>query len=276
MAEATTRTRRAVFYGVMALVIAAQVITLVELAGVTLRSVPAVLGVVGVAVIAAAFVGFRRGEPEQRDLGHWPLIGFGVWAVWGALYFGAAAITVPGTARTFDDFVLDAMPLKPAFATVSLSVHVFSLLPYCILPEPRLLRRYMLGNLLLIGGCAIFWVGLPVRLDHPASLDGVEGFGASMLRWVYAHDLTTNCFPSAHTAITLYAAIALRKVSRALFWWGFASAALVTVAVLSVRQHYLGDTGMGNTLAALMAWAVSRPRAGGSSTSSSAKPRAGA
>lgn len=263
----TTRTRKAAFFAVMAVVICAQVVTFVELVGITLRSVPAVLGIVGVVVIASAFVGYRRGEAEARDLQPWPLIGLGVWAVWGGLYYGAAAITVPGTARTFDDFVLAGMPLHPAFATVSISVHVFALLPYCILPEPRLLRRYMLGNLLLIGGCAIFWVGLPVRLDHPASMDGVEGFGASMLRWLYAHDLTTNCFPSAHTAIVLYAAIAFRKVSKVLFWWGFATAALVTVAVLSVRQHYLGDTGMGNMLAALMAWAVSRPRAGGSSSS---------
>ncbi len=244
----------------MALVLCGHAIFLVELVGIRLRSVPAVLAVEAVIVAAAAFVGARRGPAERRELATWPAIGLGVWAVWGALYYGAAAITVPGSARVFDDFVLEKMPLVPAFTPVYLGVHAFSLIPYCILPEPRLLRRYMLGNLLLVGACAIGWVTLPVRLEHSAALDGMEGFGASLLRFVYEHDRTTNCFPSAHTAITLYAAIAFRKVSRALFWWGFFTAGLVTFAVMYTKQHYLADTGMGNMLAALMAWAVTRPR----------------
>lgn len=272
MSEGMTHARRAAFYAVMALVLCGHAIAAIELLGVTLRSVPAVLAVEAVVVLASAFVGYRRGEPERRELATWPLIGLGAWAVWALLYYGAAAITVPGSARVFDDFVLETLPLRPAFTPIYLGVHAFSLLPYCVLPEPRELRRYMLGNLLLIGACAIGWVTLPVRLDHSPALASMEGFGAELLRFVYAHDRTTNCFPSAHTAITLYAAIALRKVSRALFWWGFFTAAIVTFAVLYVKQHYLADTGMGNMLAALMAWAVSRPRPGASSTS--AKPRA--
>jgi hypothetical protein len=272
MAEGTTRARRAAFYAVMALVLCGHAIALVELLGLKLRSVPAVLAVEAIVVIACAVVGYRRGPAERRELAIWPLIGLGVWAVWGALYYGAAAITVPGTARVFDDFVLEGMPLRPAFTPIYLGVHAFSLLPYCVLPEPRLLRRYMLGNLLLLGACAIGWVTLPVRLDHSPALASMDGFGAELLRFVYAIDRTTNCFPSANTAITLYAAIALRKVSRGLFWWGFFTAALVTFAVMYVRQHYLADTGMGNMLAALMAWAVSRPRPGASSPAG--KPRA--
>lgn len=265
MSEGTTRARRAALYAVMALVLCGHAIAVIELLGVRLGSVPAVLAVEAVVVAASTIYGMRRGPPERRELATWPLIGLGVWAVWGALYYLAAAITVPGSARVFDDFVLERMPLVPAFTPIYLGAHAFSLIPYCILPEPRLLRRYMLGNLLLLGACAIGWVTLPVRLDHSPALAGMEGFGAELLRFVQAHDRTTNCFPSAHTAITLYAAIALRKVSRALFWWGFFTAAIVTLAVLYVKQHYLADTGMGNMLAALMAWAVSRPRPGGAS-----------
>lgn len=260
MTEAPTRVRRAARDAAIAIVASGQVICAVELAGARLGPPALVLALTGAVALAVAVRALRRpASDEPRELAVWPLIGLAAWLAWGGLYYGAAAITAPESARVFDDFVLEAMPLLPAFAPVYVGVQAFSLIPYCVLPEPRLLRRYALGNLLLLAACAIAWVSVPVKLEHTVAVDGIPGFGAWLLRFVYANDRTTNCFPSAQTALALYAAVALRVVSRRLFWWGMATAAAVSIGVMFVKQHYLADVAMGNMLAAILAWAIARP-----------------
>lgn len=261
MTEAPTRLRRAARDAAIAITALGQAICVLELSGARLGP-PALVLALGGAVVAAVVARAlcRASSDEPRELAVWPAIGLGAWLVWGGLYYGAAAITAPGSARAFDDFVLEAMPLVPAFAPVYVGVQAFSLIPYCVLPEERLLRRYTLGNLLLLAACAIAWVSVPVKLEHGASLDGMSGFGAWLLRWVYAHDRTTNCFPSAQTALALYAAVSVRVVSKRLFWWGMATAAAISVGVMYVKQHYLADVAMGNMLAAILAWAITRAK----------------
>jgi membrane-associated phospholipid phosphatase len=259
MQDGTTRSRRVALYALVALVACGQGLAMLELIGVPLWPPAVVLGVEGGIVVSAMLLALR-GRAEAFELGRWAALGFGSWFVWGVLYFGAAHITHAPSARVFEDSILARLPLMPAFTPIYLGVHVFSVVPYCAVPEPRLLRRYLLGNLLIVSLSAIAWVALPVRLDRPPFAADLPGFGAWLLRLVYASDPITNCFPSAHCSVAVYAAIGLRFASRRLFVWGIATAVAICASTIFTKQHYLADVAAGAVLAALMAFAIGRRR----------------
>jgi hypothetical protein len=248
-----------VLHGLIALVAGGQVACALEVLVLTLPAPSSTLALVCAGVVVAALFALRRtGEPTV--LARWATVGLLVWIAWGTLYFGAARITDPPNARTFDDSLLRRLPLLPAFASIYLGVHIFSIVPYCALPEGRLLRRYLLGNSLIILLSAIAWVTLPVRLDRPPIPPEAVGFGAWLLHGVYRWDPTTNCFPSAHCAVAVYAAIALRFAPRRLFAWGIFTATAICVSTVMTKQHYVADVAGGAVLAALVAYAMRRRR----------------
>jgi hypothetical protein len=249
----STRARLVALHVVVALVACGQAICVLELLGARLPHEILVVEAIIVAVAAAAAL---RRPSEPDDLARWGAIGFGMWAVWGAVYFGAAALTPASSAHTLDDPILARLPLVPAFTAVYLGVHVVSVVPYCALRETRLLRRYLLGNIVLVLVAAVAWVAWPVRLDRPPLPAGDPRFGMWLLRYVHTADPTTNCLPSAHCGVAVYAAIMLRAASRRLFVWGVATAAAICVSTVFTKQHYLADVAVGSALAALVALAV--------------------
>jgi hypothetical protein len=261
MATGESRARRAALFLLVALVACGQLWCVLELLTIPLPSPPVVLGIESAIVIVATIVGLtRKGGEEPKDMAPWAGIGLGMWIVWGTLYFGAARITDQPHARTFDDALLTKLPLVPAFAAVYLGVHVFSIVPYCVIPESRHLRRYLLGNLLIVVLSSILWVMLPVRLDRPTIPAEMPGFGAWLLRGVYNFDPMTNCFPSAHCSIAVYAAIGMQHASRRLFAWGIMSATLVCISTVMTKQHYVADVAAGAVLAAIAYAAIARKR----------------
>jgi membrane-associated phospholipid phosphatase len=249
------RGRRRALAALVALVACGQALCVLELLGVPLRPPGLVLGIEALVILIAIVT--AKGE-EPIELSRWAGIGLASWVIWGTLYFGAAKLTVAPTARTFDDAVLEHLPLVPAFTPIYLGVHVFSMVPYCAIPEARKLRRYLLGQLLIVMLAAIAWVALPVRLDRPPIPEHLTGFGAWLLRLVYQGDPTTNCFPSAHCSVAVYAAIGLRFASRRLFAWGIATAIAICVSTVLTKQHYVLDVVAGAVLAAIAAYAMSR------------------
>ena len=254
---ASSRARGIALYALFPLVACGQLWAALELAG--LRLTPTVaFGLEGLAILVAIILALRR-PPENAELGRWWAIGGGMFLVWAVLYFAAARVTEPMHARTFDDAILARLPLKPEFAAIYLGVHVFGVIPFCVLPETRLLRRHLLGAVLIVLLSAIAWVALPVRLDRPTVPVEAVGFGAWLLRGIHSVDPTTNCFPSAHCAIAVYAAIGLRfGRSRMLFIWGIATATMICISTVMTRQHYVADVASGAVLAALAAYGTQR------------------
>lgn len=256
--------RRLAFALLLPLVVCGQLWAALELAGATLAPPGLVFGIEGACIAASGIHAWRRRpeKDEARELAHWWLVGLGVFLVWAVLYFTAGHITDAPSARTFHDPLLERLPLFPAFSPIYLGVHVFGVLPFCVIPEVRLLRRHLLGAVLIVVLSSIAWVSLPVRLDRPALDPAAAGFGAFLLRGVYSFDPTTNCFPSAHCAIAVYAAIGLRFSSRRLFSWGIVTAILVCVSTVLTHQHYVADVLSGAVLAAFCAYgtAIRRKR----------------
>jgi hypothetical protein len=266
MAGLGSHARRASLHALVALVACGQAWSVLELIGIPLPSPPILLSIEAAIVVFAVVAAVRRksllakeGE-EPPEMARWAAIGVGMWVVWGTLYFGAARFTDQPHARTFDDAILTRLPLVPAFAAIYLGVHVFSIVPYCVLPEPRLLRRYLLGNVLIILLSAVLWVTLPVRVDRPPLPEEGTTFGLWLLRGVYSFDPITNCFPSAHCSVAVYAAIGLQHASRRLFAWGIVSATLVCISTVMTKQHYVADVVAGAVLAAIAYAAIARKR----------------
>jgi membrane-associated phospholipid phosphatase len=255
MAEPSTRARRVALHALVAMVACGQLWCALELCGLPLGPPRLMFGLES-ALVLAAMLAARKREPFEAA--RWGVVGFGAALVWGGLYYGAAAITHPPTARIFDDAILARLPLVPAFTSIYLGVHIFSVVPYCAIAEPRLLRRYLLGNVLIVSLSAIAWVTVPVRLDRPPIPADLPGFGAYLLRLVHGADPITNCFPSAHCSVSVYAAIGLRFASRPLFAWGVITATTICLSTIVIRQHYVADVAAGAGIAALMAYAIAR------------------
>jgi membrane-associated phospholipid phosphatase len=258
MAEGSSRVRILALYALLPLVACGQLWSALEVAGVSLPAARIVLAIEAGIVLVSVAVAMRQ-PPEHRELAPFAGIGLGVFVFWAALYFGASRITQAPLARTFDEPVLAHLPMMPELTPIYLGVHVFGIVPFCVLPEVRMLRRHMLGAVLIVFLSAIAWVALPVRLDRPPVAPELHGFGVTLLRWVRSFDPTTNCFPSAHCAIAVYAAIGLRLgPSRTLFYWGIVTATLVCLSTVLTRQHYVADVASGGVLAGLAAYGTQR------------------
>ncbi|MBX3229688.1 MAG: phosphatase PAP2 family protein [Labilithrix sp.] len=256
-----SRARKLALAALFPLVACGQLWAAIELTGIALPSPAFVLVLEGLCIAGAIAWTLRRGEREPPELARWWVNGVGVFAVWAVLYFSAGHLTDAPRARTFDDAILARVPLLPAFAPVYLGVHVFGVIPFCVIPEVRLLRRHLLGAVLIVLLSSVLWIALPVRVDRPPIDPALEGFGAWLLRGVYSFDPTTNCFPSAHCAIAVYAAIGLRFArSRPLFGWGIVTAALICVSTVVTHQHYVADVLSGAVLAVLAAYGTQRKR----------------
>lgn len=252
--------RRLAFALLFPLVACGQLWAFLELVGFSLQPPGLVFAAEGACVAGSVAYAWRSAKAagsradEPPELARWWLVGVGVFLVWAILYFSAGHVADAPRARTFDDAILARVPIVPAFAGIYLGVHVFGVIPFCVMPEVRYLRRHMLGAILIVVLSSVLWVALPVRVDRPPLDPALPGFGAFLLRAVYSFDPTTNCFPSAHCAIAVYAAIGLRFSSRLLFGWGIVTAFLVCISTVLTHQHYVADVLSGAVLAALCAY----------------------
>jgi hypothetical protein len=105
--------------------------------------------------------------------------------------------------------------------------------------ERALFKRMLVAYAVAIGANLVIWILLPTAIARPEVLD--DTLSAGTYRLLLAVDGPGNCFPSAHVTIPAVAVWALgRERPR---WRGplWALFAVLSLSILTTRQHYVVD-----------------------------------
>lgn len=100
----------------------------------------------------------------------------------------------------------------------------------------------------------------PTVLERPPVPTG-DGVAAVLYRWLIGMDSPANCFPSGHITVP---ALACWYLARQRVRWRWAIASLygvLSLSVLTTKQHYAVDIAGGLATAALGIWVAARWRA---------------
>lgn len=169
-------------------------------------------------------------------------------------YFAVAALTT-GRTLSAPELALDrAIPLRPAWTPVYLSMWVFSLLPVLVVRGTELRRRTILTYITVATSAYLVFLIYPTSAPRPDAVAG-DGVLAWCLRTLYALDPPYNCFPSLHVAYAFLAALSVHRVHRGAGALAFAWAALIGVSTVFIKQHYVADVVSGAALA-FVAYAI--------------------
>ena len=146
------------------------------------------------------------------------------------------------------------MALDPAWSLVYTSLFLAALLPAFVIHDQELLRRTILGFMLMWVAAFACFVAYPTLGPRPARYMG-EGFSGWALRMIYSSDHRYNCLPSLHVAQCFFAAFACGVVNRRVGAVACVWALLVGLSTVYTKQHYVLDvvTGM---LLAVAAYAI--------------------
>ena len=170
-------------------------------------------------------------------------VGLWFWAVYAGANAYAASLTGLPDAR----IALDAaIPFRPGWAWVYMTVSPMLMLPLVVLPLPNLtaLAKALAAQIALAGLAYILFPVAPSA--HPL------GDLPAIFRLADTVNLTYNSAPSLHVALSVTCALAMTRRDRplrsaALLLW----AAAITASALLTHQHYLIDVATGLLLAAL-------------------------
>ena len=144
-----------------------------------------------------------------------------------------------------------AIPLWPAWSLVYGSLLLAALLPVFVVHQQELVRRVILAFVSVwLFSYAVF-IAYPTVSPRPQALIG-DDFFTWTLRGIYASDIRYNCFPSLHVAQCFLAAFACHRVHRGVGIVAMLWAALVGMATLYTKQHYVLDVIAG----AFIAWSA--------------------
>jgi membrane-associated phospholipid phosphatase len=168
----------------------------------------------------------------------------GIIAFYTAGYFGVGLSTDP---TKTDELATPADGLIPFIASsvwVYLGVFPIAFAPVFLVKSPLLFRRAALAYVMAIAVSLICFRAFPVSATKLRAAPSVLDVGEPS-EWVvsllYCIDPPYNLFPSLHVSIAFLAAYSTWKASRG---WGaalFVTAGLISVAVCTVKQHFLLD-----------------------------------
>lgn len=111
-------------------------------------------------------------------------------------------------------------------------------LPFLV-RERALFKRMLVAYAVAISTNLVIWMLVPTAIARPVVLD--DTLSASTYRLLVAVDGVGNCFPSAHVTIPALAVWALgreRPQWRRSLWALFA---VLSLSILTTRQHYVVD-----------------------------------
>ena len=143
------------------------------------------------------------------------------------------------------------LPVVPVWALIYGAMYAFLIvLPVFVVQQRELIRRTVWAYITVWSvayACFFLYPTVAPRPDHVTG----EGFAAWGLRFLYDADPPYNCFPSIHVAHSFVSALACYRVHRRLGLVAMSCAALVAIATLLIKQHYIADAIGGIFLAAL-------------------------
>lgn len=109
-----------------------------------------------------------------------------------------------------------------------------------LISDRAVFRRLVAGFLISIAIDAVIWAVYPTVYPRPSAPLGLD-LSARFYRAAVGIDSPANCFPSAHISLPTVTCWALSKQfprGRVLIWLGFA---LLSVSILTTKQHYFAD-----------------------------------
>lgn len=211
------------------------------------------------------------GRSWYRQLGRriaylWPLKALGTMSFM-ALFFWAyfAILRAPfGTPTIMPRLVLDAwIPFTTAAFPVYAGLWVYVSLPPALLGSFRPLMRFTGGVAALCAFClALFWL-LPTAVP-PAEIDWTQ---YPQLDFLKSMDAAGNACPSLHVATSVYAALWLAAIGRAvgaptaLRWANALFCLAILWSTVATRQHVVLDV-LAGTVVGLLFAAAFLPRRG--------------
>lgn len=148
------------------------------------------------------------------------------------------------------EFALDRLlPLLPTWALVYGALYAFLIvLPVLVVQQREMIRRTVWAYVTVWSVAYLCFLLYPTVAPRPDELTG-DGFAVWGLQFLYDADPPYNCFPSIHVAHSFVSALVCHRVHRTLGVVALSFAALVAIATLFTKQHYVADVVAGMLLA---------------------------
>lgn len=178
--------------------------------------------------------------------------GVGVGVVLCSVYAAVGVLTVERPLHTLETPLDRAVPLQPEWVLVYLLIYFLAVAPLAAVTDARALRRTIGAYATLYAVGTPMWWLFPVTVPRaPVPVHDLWTYGIALTRWL---DPPTNCMPSMHVALSVTAALAVRRVDRAMGRVLLGAAALVTWSTVATEQHWVADGVVATVLAFAADW----------------------
>jgi membrane-associated phospholipid phosphatase len=136
------------------------------------------------------------------------------------------------------------MPFIDWSIFIYLGVYVIVTVPVIMINREDLLKRVVIGFIILQAVAAFFFLAYPVHMLRP-EYSSFSNFTDYTVYAIYNIDNPSNCFPSLHVGNSVYAAYTTYKVNRRMGFVTHIISFLICVTTLTTKQHYIADILMG-------------------------------
>jgi hypothetical protein len=185
-----------------------------------------------------------------------PLVLGAAYALFCAIYLGAAAWPLGTPARLLPSALDQAVPFLPWTVWIYLSQFPYLALVFRLAHGTPAWARDLRAMLVATLASAAVFVLHPTRIPRaPVETDAVTALAFALL---YGTDPAANCLPSLHVSLALLGAAGFWPERGALALATGAWAAVIAASTLTTRQHYLADVGAGALVALVAGWLARR------------------
>jgi len=147
-------------------------------------------------------------------------------------------------------FIDNNVPFLSVFAVPYLLYVAVLILPFAMTFKNKkhmlaLSSSFLFSSLV----CNIFYVLFPIIVIMPEILTSTI-FNRLVL-FIYSIDGVTNCFPSEHVTFSILSNLCMVNIRKKIAYYMIPATALVVIATLFIKQHYVPDVLAGMVLAFL-------------------------